>query len=374
MKDQHELDVACMRRAVRIALLGHGLAEPNPLVGCVITDPEGHVIATGHHARHGGPHAEVIALERAGSVARGGTLYVTLEPCRHHGRTPPCTDAIITAGISRVVYGTADPFEPAGGGAAVLAEAGIMIEFLELPQVERLNRPWVTRVTKGRPWVIAKSAMTLDGRIATSTGQSKWISSETSRRLVHRERGRVDVILTGIGTVLKDDPELTARQGTPRRLAMRVLYDPDLLIPDTAKIIQTARDVPTLIATNAVTLADRSGHAERLREHGIVFMELTADSEDKRLEMMLRTLHKEHDVANVLLEAGGGLSGKLLRAGLIDQLWLFLGPCILGDQQAPGPMRGLSPGWIKESTRLELLSARTREQDVVLDYLVDQGD
>jgi len=214
-------------RAVRLASRGHGGAEPNPMVGCVIVDPEGRVVGEGFHARCGGPHAEIEALRAAGGRARGATAVVTLEPCAHRGRTGPCADALIEAGVARVLYAVPDPNPIARGGAARLREAGIAAERVRHAGADELARPFVKRMTTGLPWVSAKWAQSLDGAIALASGESKWISGGRSRAMVHRERGRVDAILTGIGTVL-DRRHRRQELAHHHRQRLRVLvFDPD---------------------------------------------------------------------------------------------------------------------------------------------------
>ena len=229
-----------MRRAIELARRGEGLVEPNPQVGAVVLDAHGAVVGAGWHERFGGPHAEVMAIASAGAAARGGTLVVTLEPCCHHGKTPPCTDAIIAAGVSRVVIGVEDPFpQVSGGGVAALRRAGIDVETGVLAEAAaRLSAPFRRLVVDGRPWVIAKWAMSLDGRIAAAGGDSRWISGEASRALVHTLRGRVDAIMVGIGTALADDPLLTARPPGPRT-ALRVVVDSRARLPTESRLVRT---------------------------------------------------------------------------------------------------------------------------------------
>ena len=250
-------DLFWMRRALAEAERGRGAVEPNPLVGAVVVR-EGRPVGVGHHARFGGPHAEVVALEAAGAAARGATLYVTLEPCCHHGKTPPCTEAVLAAGIRRVVAAMTDPFpKVAGGGFARLAAAGLEVEsgLLET-EARRLNAPYLKRLATGRPYVIAKWAMTLDGKTATASGDSRWISGPRSRALVHELRGRMDAILVGIGTALADDPQLTARPPGPRRAA-RVVLDSAARLPPDSRLARTAREIPVWVAVTERAGAER---------------------------------------------------------------------------------------------------------------------
>ena len=241
-------DVFWMRRALAEAERGRGGVEPNPLVGAVVVH-EGRAVGVGHHARFGGPHAEVVALEAAGVAARGATLYVTLEPCCHQGKTPPCTEAVLAAGIRRVVAAMTDPFpKVAGGGFARLEAAGLEVESGLLDtEARRLNAPYLKRLATGRPYVTAKWAMTLDGKTATASGDSRWISGPRSRMLVHELRGRMDAILVGIGTALADDPQLTARPPGPRRAA-RVVLDSAGTAPPDSRLARTAREIPVWVA------------------------------------------------------------------------------------------------------------------------------
>src|SRR5262245_9206127 len=238
---RHETDWPWMQRALALAERGRGFVEPNPLVGAVVVR-DGRGVGEGWHQRFGKAHAEVHALTAAGELARDATLYVTLEPCCHHGKTPPCTDAILEAGIRRAVVAMLDPFpQVSGQGAAILRAAGIGVEVGDCePEARRLNAPYLKLLATGRPYVHAKWAMSLDGRIATRTGDSKWISSDASRARVHELRGRMDAIVVGIGTVLADDPLLTARPPGQRTLT-RIVLDSHGRTPRTAQLVRTAR-------------------------------------------------------------------------------------------------------------------------------------
>ena len=242
----HRDDLRYLHIAARLALRGHGGTEPNPIVGCLIVSPRDEIVGWGYHRQCGQAHAEVHALGRAGPRAAGATAYITLEPCNHFGRTPPCTEALIKAGVAKVVIARRDPNPIAAGGLDRLREAGIEVVIADDCELAmRITDGFARRVRSGLPWVIAKWAQTLDGRIATGSGESRWISNEASRRMVHRERGRVDAILTGIGTVLSDDPLLTARDVRIRRVARRIVIDPHLKTPLDAKLVQTADRFPT---------------------------------------------------------------------------------------------------------------------------------
>ena len=359
--DTTAFDVAMLRRAARLALRGHGGGEPNPLVGCVLTIGD-RVIAEGFHRRCGEAHAEAMALARAGSLARGATAYVTLEPCNHHGRTPPCSRALIGAGVARVVYAQRDPNPVAVGGAEALRAAGIAVEELRDDRCDLLNAPFLHRLRTRVPWVIAKWAQTIDGAIATRTDSSKWISSERSRRMVHRERGRVDVVMTGIGTAKADDPALTARHGRVRRRALRLLIDPTLAAPRELQLLD-ATQAPTLVAC----LPDHvhGGPANGLRERGVDVAGLGPRGE---IRPLLEALVRERGISTVLVEAGGGLVGDLLREDLVQEAWVFLSPCTLGDVEARRPIRGDAPESIRDARRWTLVDHRVRGGDLALRY------
>src|SRR5229473_850735 len=240
-------DEKWMARALELAEKGRGYVEPNPLVGAVIVH-DGKVVGEGWHESFGKPHAEINALAKAGEAARGAALYVTLEPCCHHGKTPPCTEAILRAGVLRVVAAMKDPFPAvAGQGVARLRQAGVVLEMgLMENEARRLNAPYLKLISTGRPYVHAKWAMTLDGKIATRTGDSKWISGEMSRRHTHELRGRMDAIIVGIGTVLADNPSLTVRPPGPR-VPVRVVLDSRGRLPESCQLAMTARETPVLV-------------------------------------------------------------------------------------------------------------------------------
>ncbi|HAW94819.1 MAG TPA: bifunctional diaminohydroxyphosphoribosylaminopyrimidine deaminase/5-amino-6-(5-phosphoribosylamino)uracil reductase RibD [Phycisphaerales bacterium] len=357
---------ALLDRAARIALRGHGNVEPNPMVGCVITDRNGRVIAEGHHRNCGGPHAEAIALEKAGAAAAGCHLYVTLEPCNHTGRTAPCSEAIIKAGITRVIYAHGDPNRIACGGAERLREAGIRVEYQSTRRTTELNAPHTHRCRTGRPWVIAKWAQTLDGRIATAEGDSKWISSERSRRLVHRERGRVDAILTGLGTVIADDPQLTARTvRRPRRVPERVIIDDQLEIPMETRLVRTAGEFKTIVCCDAQRLP--SEKADALRKAGV---ELITLGPDGGIAPALASGFETRGWSNILVEAGGGLVGRLLGEGLVNEILTMIAPTILGDTSAVSSVRGRKTERIRDGLTLEPVDLRTRGSEFMGWYRV----
>ena len=321
-------DAAYMARALRLAERGLLTTAPNPRVGCVLVR-DGTVVGEGWHERAGEPHAEINALQQSGSRAAGATAYVTLEPCCHHGRTPPCTDALIAAGVKRVVVAMEDPNpQVAGRGLAVLQAAGIdAAAGLLAAAAEQLNAGFVMRMRQGRPWVRCKLAMSLDGRTAMASGESQWITGEAARRDVHQLRARSDAIMTGVGTVLADDPSLTVRLDKLDdgfRQPLRVILDSRLRTPPGAKLL----DLPgeTLIVTGAV---DASNEA-RLTRSGIRIVTLPTQDGQLDLPEVLQYLGTLQ-VNEVHLEAGATLCGALLQAGLIDELVIYMASHLMGD-------------------------------------------
>jgi diaminohydroxyphosphoribosylaminopyrimidine deaminase/5-amino-6-(5-phosphoribosylamino)uracil reductase len=328
------LDLPMMARAVALARKGEGRVEPNPMVGCVIVR-DGRVIGEGYHRRFGGPHAEIEALRACKVSPRGATAYVSLEPCCHQGKTPPCTEALISARLSRVVVAVRDP-NPAvqGRGIRRLRSAGIEVRTGVLEQeAAEVLAPFTTRVTLKRPYVIAKWAQSLDGKLATETGDSRWISCEASRRLVHRLRARVDAILVGSGTVLADDPLLTARGVRLRRQAIRVVLDGRLRLSNNCQLAVTAGAIPTLVLTTTARGATRK--ANSLRRRGVEVVSCRVRHGRLLLVDALRQLAKR-EMTNVLVEGGPTILTALLEGGLVDEAFVFTAPLLLGGHRAPG--------------------------------------
>ena len=338
-----------MARALELAERGRGLVEPNPMVGCVIVDDTEQIVGEGYHKHFGAAHAEIEALRVAGTRARGATMYVTLEPCCHQGKTPPCTQAILAAGVKRVIAAMQDPFpRVAGGGLAELEAAGIevFIGLLE-EQARALNAPYLKLVETGRPWVIAKWAMTLDGKLATRTGQSKWISSHASREIAHELRGRMDAIIVGRATALADDPLLTAR---PRgaRVATRIVLDSNASLPATSQLASTARNSPVFVAVaETAPLADR----ERLQAAGCEIFVTTGDDPAKRLGSLLQELGRLR-MTNVLVEGGAKLLGSLFDLQALDEVHVFVAPKLIGGEKASSPMAGVGLSLMTDALRL----------------------
>jgi diaminohydroxyphosphoribosylaminopyrimidine deaminase / 5-amino-6-(5-phosphoribosylamino)uracil reductase len=323
------VDVQYMQQALELAREGLGFVSPNPLVGCVLVQ-DGAVVGRGYHQHFGGPHAEVHALQDAGAQARGAVLYVNLEPCSHTGKTPPCVDAVIQAGVSRVVVALRDP-NPlvAGAGLARLAAAGIVVTVgVCEAAAHKLNEAFIKYITTRRPFVTLKSAITLDGKIATRTGASQWITGELARQEGHRLRHAADAILVGIGTVLQDDPQLTTRLPDQQGVnPLRVIVDSTLRVPLQAQVTDVASDRRTLIVTTARA---PMAHSEALRTRGVEVVCLPAYDDGRvDLEALCRYLG-ERGVASVLVEGGATLSATLLRRRLIDKVLLFVAPKIIG--------------------------------------------
>jgi len=322
------LDVAMMARAVREARKGR--PSPNPHVGAVVARGST-LLAVGHHDRCGGPHAEVVALQRAGARARGATLYVTFEPCNHHGRTGPCTEAILAAGVARVVVGCADPAPHVPGSSRKLRRAGVAVEIGVLgAQACALIEDFTVFMLEHRPHVTLKAALTLDGRLAARSGDSKWITAEPARREAHRMRARADAVLVGVSTVLADDPELTTRlvRGPD---PVRVVLDTRLRTPPTGKIARTSSGRRTLIFHGPGASPRRR---RELAARGVELCEVPLGKKDRlRLASVMRELWRR-DVVRLLVEGGSQVHGAFLDAGLADRAALFLAPRILGDARA----------------------------------------
>lgn len=363
------LDRTMLVRAARAALRGFGHVEPNPMVGCIIGREDGTLLGIGHHRRFGGPHAEVEALEDCrvrGHDPRGATAWVTLEPCCHFGKQPPCTDALIRAGIARVVAARHDPNPVSAGGAAKLAAAGIRFEIApHCAPALAVSDPFIRRTTTGMPWVIAKWAQTIDGKVAAANGDSKWISCPASRRRVHALRGRVDAILTGIGTVLADDPLLTARGVRPRRIARRVVIDPDLRVPESSALARSIHSAPVTVITGPLAGPQRE-KASRLRAIGAEIIESPRAAGGIAVSPVLKDLAAKHGVGTVLVEAGPGLLGRLFAEDLVDEAMVFIAPGMLGDFSAPGAARIGANRSLEAATRMRLGCVRRSGDDVLV--------
>ena len=369
--DRSELDSASndardaqyMRRALALAQQGWGQTAPNPMVGAVVVR-DGVVVGEGYHACFGEPHAEALALKAAGNRARGSTMYVTLEPCNHFGKTPPCTEAILEARVQRVVIAAADPTALAGGGARHLADYGVQVDFgVEEPAALELNAPFFfAAANSARPWVTLKLALSSDGKMNDPSGERRWISNELSRKEVQRLRANVDAIAVGLGTVRVDDPQLTARGSIrPRVPPMRVIFDRNAETPLVATVVRTAKETPTVIFAHHPPVT----RLATLHNAGVDVFEA------EHLPAALEAL-RGFGVQHLMVEGGARVAQEFLRQGLVDRLVIFQSPVTLGAS-ALSPFDGLS-----ESLQKELQSARVVRraefgEDMMTEYALHEG-
>lgn len=358
MTDFSAADHAHMARALQLAALGQYSTAPNPAVGCVLLDASGAVVGEGWHLRAGEPHAEVHALQLAADRARGGTAYVTLEPCSHHGRTPPCADALVAAGVRRVVAAVQDPNpRVAGQGIARLQQAGIATAVgLMARAATELNRGFISRMARGRPWVTVKLGMSADGRIALADGSSQWITGEAARADVQRLRARASAVLTGIGTVLKDDAALTVRDATLAmhgREPLRVVFDAKGQLPMQSKLATDGRSTLVFTAVDAATAtlsSSQAAHAQVTRSDASAPLRTEALATDVSGRIDIATaLRRLADLEcnEVLVEAGPRLAGAFVASGFVDEIVLYVAPTLLGETAQPAfalpqPLRSLS--------------------------------
>ena len=357
-----------MMRAVELAKKGEGWTSPNPLVGAVIVK-DGRIIGEGWHARYGELHAERNAITSLTEAAEEATLYVTLEPCCHYGKTPPCTEAILEQKIARVVIGSRDPNpKVAGKGAAILRAAGIQVEEDFLRETcDKLNPVFFHFITKKTPYVVMKYAMTADGKTATRTGASRWISGKESRRHVHLLRHRYRGIMAGIGTVLADDPMLNTRLAGMRS-PVRILCDSSLKIPEDSRICRTAGEYRTIVA-HAVKNPEKE---ERLAALGVETLFCPGEDGRVDLEKLMKALG-ERKIDSILLEGGGTLNDSALRAGIVQKVLIFLAPKLFGGKNAGTPAAGLGVERPGEAVRLRLRETSAMGQDLLLEYDVETG-
>ena len=362
-----------MLSALRLAAKGRGTTSPNPMVGAIVVN-RGRIVGQGYHMRSGLPHAEALALARAGVRARGATLYVTLEPCCHlEKRTAPCVPAIVRAGVRRVVIAQSDPNPLVNGrGAAALRRAGKSVTVgVARREAEALNRAYSHWVKTKRPYVILKAGMTLDGQIATSSGKAKWITSQASRREAHRLRSEVDAVLVGVGTVLSDDPSLTARvgaklKGLAKKQPVRVVVDSRLRTPFTANVLRTLNGSGTVIATT-----DLAPMARRiaLQRRGVEVITLPRSRGHVSLPALLRALGKR-GIASLLVEGGAEINAAMLREGLVQQVRLYVAPVFLGGVDAKGMIGGKSPLRLTAALKLKDVRTRSLGGDLVVEGLL----
>lgn len=362
-----EEDFRWMRRALSKARQAIGQTSPNPAVGAVIIR-EGRLVGEGHTHPPGGPHAEVVALNQAGPLAQGATLYVTLEPCAHYGRTPPCVAAILQSGIRRVVSAMEDPHPLVKGqGFQKLREQGVQVEVgLLEEEARKINLPYLKHLQSGLPFVLYKVALSLDGKIATACGDSHWISSEASRQYAHLLRRRADGVMVGIGTVLKDDPLLTPRPPGKTRpgYPKRVVLDTYARIPLSARVLTNTERFPTLVAVSPsapqekiAALQDKGAQVLLLEEVRPGFL---------NLHSLLKALG-DQGLQSVLLEGGGELASSFLQEGLIDQVAFFFAPLLIGGREAKTPVEGEGVKAIKEAWRLKEVTFRRMGPDLLVE-------
>lgn len=352
-----------MSRSLELARQGEGRTAPNPPVGAVIVRDD-KVIGEGFHPRAGEPHAEIFALQLADELAQGSDLYVTLEPCSHQGKTGPCADAVISAGIKRVFVGVQDPNpQVAGRGIERLRAAGIDVVCGVLEnECRRLIAPFTRHILSGMPYTIYKTAMTLDGKTATATGDSKWISGESSRQEVHRLRNRVEAIMVGVETVLHDDPLLTTRLPDGGRDPLRVVVDSNLRMPETAAMLQQKSSARTLIATTSA--ADEDAR-QRLEAAGAEVLILPDDEGHVSLPELWRELGRRN-VQTLLLEGGATLAGAALRADLIDQMMVFVASKLIGGSGDYGIFRGEGCSVLGDAVKLEDIRLERFDNDILI--------
>ena len=355
-------DEEFMQEALRLARNAAGRTSPNPLVGAVIVR-EGRIVGAGWHRKAGTPHAEIHALNMAGNLAKGATLYVTLEPCSHYGRTGPCAEAVVKAGIKRVVIGMGDPNpKVAGKGIAILERAGIEVRCGVLEDEARaLNEVFLKWIATQKPFVVLKTAMSLDGKIATHTGKSQWITGEAARQRVHEYRDTYDGIMVGIGTVLADNPSLTARlpdgQG---KNPVRIVVDSKARTPLDANLVTDGAAL-TIIAVTAKAPQER---VQALKDKGVAIM-VAGDGEQVDMNLLMQKLG-EMEICSVFAEGGGQVNFSLLKAGLVDKVHAFIAPKLIGGREALTPVEGAGFAELTEAVELERTTVETIGQDILL--------
>jgi diaminohydroxyphosphoribosylaminopyrimidine deaminase / 5-amino-6-(5-phosphoribosylamino)uracil reductase len=352
-------------RAIELAGRARGQTSPNPIVGAVIVK-DGRVIGEGITQPPGEGHAEVMAIEAAAGNTAGATMYVSLEPCCHHGRTPPCTDAIVAAGITRVVIASDDPTPKANGrGPGILRDEGVKVDFVDGQVAETarmLNQPFRKHARTGRPLVVLKSAMTLDGKVATRTGDSQWISGEASRARAHRWRAESDAVAVGIGTALVDDPRLTARIEGVARQPRHVVFDSEARLPLDSQLVKGVADVPLTVVTSRA--AARTS-VQALEAAGVDVIVATGENEAARVEHALDELGAR-EIQSLLLEGGPHLAGAFLEAGEIDEARMFIAPVLIGGAKAKTAVEGIGVGDIVAGSRALAIETERIEDDVLI--------
>jgi len=360
-----ERDAKHLLRAIELAGRARGQTSPNPIVGALVVK-DGQVLGEGITQPPGESHAEVMALEEAAGQTVGATMYISLEPCCHHGRTPPCTDAILSAGISRVVIASDDPTPKAAGrGPGILRDEGVRVDFVDghIAEAARmLNQPFRKHARTGRPLVVLKSAMTLDGKVATRTGDSQWISGEPSRARAHRWRAESDAVAVGIGTALMDDPRLTARIEGVARQPRRVVFDSEARLPLDSNLVRGVAELPLIVVCSRA--ASRTS-VEALEAAGVDVITATGENEAARVENALDELGAR-EVQSLLLEGGPHLAGAFLEAGEIDEVRMFISPLMLGGGTAKTAVEGIGVGEIAAASRALAIETERIEDDVLV--------
>ena len=352
-----------MRLAIELARKAKGCTSPNPMVGAVIVK-DGEIVGRGYHQKAGTPHAEVHAIEDAGEKAKGATIYVSLEPCSHYGRTPPCTQAIINAGLSGVVTAMTDPNPRVNGnGKAILESHGIEVKTGVLEEEARkLNEFFIKYITTGLPFVILKTAMTLDGKIATHSGKSKWITSEESRKRVHQIRNEVDAVMVGIGTVIKDDPSLTTRLSDGNgRDALRIILDSHARIPLDAKVLNQESNAKTIVAVTPSAPEDK---IDQIRQKAEVIIIPERDGRVDIFELMKKLGQME--ITSVMIEGGAEVNASALKAGIVDKAMFFVAPKIFGGKDTSSPIGGDGVEDPSEAIKLKDISVERIGEDMLI--------
>ena len=360
-----------MRRALALAARARGRTSPNPFVGAVIVQG-GEVVGEGYHQAAGEAHAEVHAINHAGAAARGGTLYVTFEPCAHYGRTPPCTEAIIRSGIAQVFAAHVDPNPRVGGkGIRELEEAGVRVHVgLCEPEARRLNEIFIKYIRTNQPFVILKSAMSLDGKIATVTGESQWISSEASRLRGHEIRDAVDAILVGVNTVINDDPSLTTRLlGRDGKDPARVIVDSECRTPPRARVLNPDSDGYAIVATTRRASEERIARLEAMGAKVLL-----VEEEENRvcLSSLVQVLGCQ-GITSVLIEGGAEVNASALKAGIVDKVMFFIAPKIIGGTDAPSPIGGEGIQRLAEAHELHDVAIKSINGDILIEGYLGTG-
>ncbi len=352
-----EFDISMLHQASRLATMGHGTAEPNPMVGCIITDVQGNIVGEGFHEKCGEAHAEINALAIAGEKAFGGTAYVSLEPCNHTGKTPPCSRALLEAKLNRVVIGASDPHETASGGADFLRANGIEVEVVEDKICKEIIAPFAHKIKTGLPWITCKWAQTKDGCIETPTGDTPWISCKESQQLVHEERGCIDAIVVGVGTVVADNPQLTVRGATKHRVPLRIVIDPNARTPLASAILN--EKAPTLLV--------HADHADTSKMNGVNLFHLPSVDGVLNLMPLFKHIVSEFDVTNVIVEGGATLFKHIFQQQLANELWVFTSPKLATTTAF------CNMNHIVQSLNVMLLDEQISGDDIVSRYAVNNA-